>query len=337
MSDLEQEALIIHPIVVHCLDLYKNYLLSPSDFVGIFILSYLGLRRPKGWSNGRLKAPISSSFCSNDDITSISISKIPGLLEILDRAYVMKRMAGKTNVQKGLSIECDMSVLSVFDTLQLMGIKKNADNYVNRCIVNWAYGLRPCHLMFRIPNPMEVLTQQSSGTRVVTMFTSLHSLGKEHIAKLYYMEGMPNHSKDALEFLLHDLKHMENFIDIATYKEQVGFFRCMLKLSDVKVEALPSIATITSISPIEIESHVLPETAKNDRSPQPFFVDICGYDKHLWRELEYVISDMNCYSTHMMQYMLAKMLIATERLQDGDPGSVRVELEQRWRWLLEGA
>jgi hypothetical protein len=50
------------------------------------------------------------------------------------------------------------------------------------------------------------------------------------------MEGMPNHSKDALEFLLHDLKHMENFIDNATYKEQVGFFRCMLKLSDVKAD-----------------------------------------------------------------------------------------------------
>jgi hypothetical protein len=53
------------------------------------------------------------------------------------------------------------------------------------------------------------------------------------------------------------------------------------------------------------------------RSPQPFFVDVCGYDTHLWRELEYVISDMNCYSTHMMQYMLAKMLIATERLLEG--------------------
>jgi hypothetical protein len=70
-------------------------------------------------------------------------------------------------------------------------------------------------------------------------------------------------------------------------------------------------------TPIEEEPHVLPETTKISRSPQPFFVDVCGYDKHLWRELEYVISDMNCYSTHMMQYMLAKMLIATERLLEG--------------------
>jgi hypothetical protein len=41
---------------------------------------------------------------------------------------------------------------------------------------------------------------------------------------------------DALEFLLHDLKHMENFTDKATYNEQVGFSRCMLKLSNVVVE-----------------------------------------------------------------------------------------------------
>jgi hypothetical protein len=155
------------------------------------------------------------------------------------------------------------------------------------------------------------------------------------------MEGMPNHSKDALEFLLHDLKHMENFIDHATYKEQVGFFRCMLKLSDVKgdekgdvksdvkvdvkgdlktevVTSFDNNGGITSLPIGEIEPHIIElEAVKSNRSPQPFFVDVCGYDKHLWRELEYVISDMNCYSTHMMQYMLAKMIIATERLLDG--------------------
>jgi hypothetical protein len=193
MSNLEQEALIIHPILTHCLNLYNNNQLSPSDFVGIFILSYLGLRRPKGWSNGRLKAPISSTISSNNDVKSINLSEIPGLLEILDRAYVVKRFGGKSNAKKGkennaekcATIECDMSVFSVFDTLQLMGIKKNADNYVNRCIVNWSYGLRPCYLMFRIPNPMEVLTQQSTGVRVVTMFTSLQSLGQmSHIYSL---------------------------------------------------------------------------------------------------------------------------------------------------------
>jgi hypothetical protein len=101
-SDLEEEALIIHPILTHCLSLYNDNQLSPSDFVGIFILSYLGMRRPKGWSNGKLKASISSSLCGKDDIVSVSLSKIPGLLEILDRAYVMKRFGGKSKGQNYL-------------------------------------------------------------------------------------------------------------------------------------------------------------------------------------------------------------------------------------------
>jgi hypothetical protein len=87
---------------MHCLSLHNDNQLSPSDFVGIFILSYLGMRRPKGWSNGKLKVPISSSLCSKDNIASINLSKIPGLLEILDRAYVMKRFGGKSKGQNGL-------------------------------------------------------------------------------------------------------------------------------------------------------------------------------------------------------------------------------------------
>jgi hypothetical protein len=109
-------------------------------------------------------------------------------------------------------------------------------------------------------SPMEVLRMQSNGTRVVTMFTTKEELSTMHISPLYYMEGMQNHAKDPLEFLIHDLKHMENFVDCNCHREQVGFFRKLCALEN--------------------------------GNPKNFFRIRCGYDKTLWRELEYVISDM---------------------------------------------
>lgn len=74
------------------------------------------------------------------------------------------------------------------------------------------------------------------------------------------MRGNIDHHKDPFEFLVHDLKHMENFVDPATYQEQIGFFKCMLAL--------------------------------NSGGPKQYFVEILSYDNLLWTELEYVISDM---------------------------------------------
>ena len=46
-------------------------------------------------------------------------------------------------------------------------------------------------------------------------------LSTYHIAQLFYMDGSQNHEKDAFEFLIHDLKHMENFIQEDIHSEQV--------------------------------------------------------------------------------------------------------------------
>ena len=44
------------------------------------------------------------------------------------------------------------------------------------------------------------------------------------------------------------------------------------------------------------------------------------YDDQLWRELEYLISDMNCFSTHLLQYFVAKLVDAEKRcfVHNGD-------------------
>ena len=364
LHELESEASKIEPILSACSAVYKSGHLSASDFAGIFILSYLGLRRPKSWSNGRFKNSVSLSY--HHDVAFINhlplsteLSSIPGLLNILDREYVAKRMNCGVDDTDDSQRFSGITVLSIFDNLQLSRIKKNADNYVNRCLVCWAYNRRPCCLMFRIPTPLEVLQQQSEGSRVITMFLTKEQLGTRHVSMLYYMEGMQNHFKDSFEFLLHDMKHMENFVDTDTHDEQVGFFKCILRLSKYYLHQIDdqsdicknsrvlsknpaqddlSAASCTAIfaancadkcnldtgsrSPwvcanygdnqsnltekpndlmeniaglsIETElSSTYPQTKKYSSFPlKKFFTDLCGYDNQLWRELEYVISDM---------------------------------------------
>jgi len=93
-------------------------------------------------------------------------------------------------------------------------------------------------------------------------------------------QGGKQHSRDALEFLLHDLLHMEKFVDPQTFDEQVGFFQSVLRL--------------------------------HDGEPQRFF-DGFGGDALLWNQIEYCISDMNAWSVHLVKFLKAKFLLANKR------------------------
>jgi hypothetical protein len=354
-TQLKIEAETLLPVLSHCVQLHVDGGISSSDLAGVFILCYLGLRRPRSWSNGALKSTVSSSFAlaiQSSIPSSARISYIPGLLDILGKEYLIKKI-GKGGDPKFCADDIIIiTVLSIFDQLQLSGIKKNTGDYVNRSIVCWAYGLRPFYLMFRIPSPLEVLLQQADGKRVITMFTTKKDLERKHIAMLYYMDGMQNHAKDSLEFLLHDMKHMEHFTDASIHYEQVGFFRCMLKLSSAFDENLSAekahtankdtnltcnkiieerflessgsdttngnANTLSSIHSVSRLTRTLtrlnngvcdssdpskceatkttlqntPASRKAKTSPKKFFLNICSYDKLLWHELEYVISDM---------------------------------------------
>ena len=111
-----------------------------------------------------------------------------------------------------------------------MGIKKNVDNFVNRTIVLWTLGRLPFILLHRIPTPMDVLSMQSKGTRVITLFLTERELAKSHTANLYYMRGNPLHSREPLEFLIHDMTHMQHFMDPNIHLEQVTIFQAFTEL-----------------------------------------------------------------------------------------------------------
>ncbi|CAE7420739.1 unnamed protein product [Symbiodinium microadriaticum] len=133
----------------------------------------------------------------------------------------------------------------------------------------------------RIPTPMEVLRMQAAGERVVTMFLTKEELSSFHVAKLHYMSGQQLCAKDAVDFLVHDLHHMDHFTDPSTRDEQVGFFRAILGIGSGR--------------------------------PKQFFRSLFPEDDYIWFELEYLVSDMNCYVPHLMKYLLAKLINAVKR------------------------
>jgi hypothetical protein len=249
-AKLQEEAQVLAPIIEKYYQSFVIQEVSPFDFAGIFILLYISLRKKKNWSNG----PIQKIVENEDSYQSIYLFNLPDLLEILDSKFIQKRLKC---TEHELST---VRVMDIFNRLNLIGLKNDSDLHVNRCIVKWALGERPIKLLSYIPTPMEVLKQQASGERVVTFFHTEDDLSRFHTSKLTYMTGDQEHPRDPLEFLTHDLKHMEHFMDPVTHFEQVGFFRSFLNINGGKIKS--------------------------------FFLHELNHKVELWNELEYVISDM---------------------------------------------
>ena len=275
-ADLAAEAQAIVPIVQAVHVLWRTGAVSDADLVGAYILAACAWRRPRAWLVGRLKPRPIAAAEGSEAPPSMPLTTVPALLELC---------GGTTFIEKKLGPGGETTLFRIFNEGVLGGLKGNKDNYINCCMASWFAGLRPCRLLFHVPSPMEVLRQQAAGERVVTLFLTLDELSRRHTAQLVYMEGGHSHTRDPLEFTLHDLKHMEHFVNPHTHLEQVGFFGSMLSLG----------------------------APDGTGGPRAFFRAVCGLDQKLWHELEYVISDMNTYSPHLMSYMLAKLLFATKR------------------------
>lgn len=273
--ELQEEAAILAPIFNDWYNLVLEKKLPEYDFGGLYILSYLTLRRPRKWSNGKFKTPITSECYFSTKLTNI-----PHILDLLSDQYLGKLFG----INYG-----DISVVQIFATVRFTGIKKNIDDFVNVSIVNWALNRRPYILMTDIPTPLQVLRMQSSGQRVATAFLTEKELSSHHIAKLHYMEGHQNHSKDAFEFFIHDLKHMENFVDPNIYQEQIGFFYSFLTMNGNEIspkKLIKSILYTQSRNMVSIVDSYLPSLSCQ------FEVIFKHRFQQLWNELEYLISDM---------------------------------------------
>lgn len=95
---------------------------------------------------------------------------------------------------------------------------------VPRALIGWARGERPVDLFFDVPSPRALLALQARGRRCVSLLA----------------EGVPTAPhEDGLAFAIHDLCHLEKFVDPDFHAEQVGFFALLDRaLDDPRWEVL---------------------------------------------------------------------------------------------------
>lgn len=180
---------MLYPLISKYHGLLCEELIKPYDFVGIVILAYVSLKKPRCYFDNMIQPPIIDAS-EADALDSISVVDVPELMELLNIDYLLKKfkVSVVTNGDK-LSALHHLKISSIFNQMKLAGIKQNTDNYINHSIVQWANNRRPFVLMFSIPSPMTVLRMQAVGTRVLTVFVKEDELDKKHVARLNYMEG----------------------------------------------------------------------------------------------------------------------------------------------------
>lgn len=188
--NLEEEAKQLAPVIQKFHQRLLDGLLTPAEFVGLYVIAYVQLRNPNGWlvKLGRSNVPTSSM----NDLADGTLS---------------------SRVSRCLRRHPDTTLHEIFSG-QLLKIPISATSALH----SWLRGEYPLQLVTYMPTPKEVLDMQCAGTRCVTVFVQPEELAKT-------CEG-----KDALAFLLHDLIHASNlFSDQSSFRQQVGFLRAMRK------------------------------------------------------------------------------------------------------------
>lgn len=163
------------------------------EFVACYTLLHLQSHFSKRWICGVSNLPIPSSII----IPSIQLCDIPGM------------------DMNGVNCDPSMPILQLFIYYNLKGIKR----FVHQSIVSWGFGHRPYILMHHIPSPMDVHQMMMQGRRCISAF-----IDPENLKRTFKDNYPPFIERDSLSFMLHDIKHMEQFMD-ESHDGQIGFLR----------------------------------------------------------------------------------------------------------------
>lgn len=193
LVDLDQlftEAPIIKQKISPFNDLFISKQITQVEFTAAYLITYLSHRFPITWLGSENK--------NNPKIPGIFWKDLPFQFE----SRIIKRLSK------------DDSLLSLFNHFNFKSTPKS----VNRTITEWAEGNYKLQLLFRIPNPREVLEMQKMGVRCVTTIID------DQISN--YILG----ERDALSFTMHDLIHADHFFfENDCFLGQLGFYGLLNK------------------------------------------------------------------------------------------------------------
>ncbi len=168
------------------LERYRVNEISDYELTALFILVSLNLRYPGTWLGAK---------CPSHQIEHRLQMKVPDL-------------GFEPNIQRRLTEVENLGEL--FSQFAL----KSTPKTVNRALLCWSNGSYPLELMFRIPSPSEVLSQQKVGRRCLTVLT-------DSSRTTQFILG----ERDYLSFTMHDLIHADHFyFHPHSYHGQLGFY-----------------------------------------------------------------------------------------------------------------
>ncbi len=176
------------------LSLFAKNKISPAECTALYLIAVLSHRFPGNW----LGAKRPSLSLSHE--LKFPINQLPEF-----------GFAFEENILKRL-----LTTETLGDLFNQFALKSTPET-VNRSLLHWSTSRYPLVLMFRIPESAEVLAQQMTGHRCVSVLTKADRC-------LSYILG----ERDALSFTMHDLIHADHFFHHPdSFEGQLGFYGLM--------------------------------------------------------------------------------------------------------------
>jgi hypothetical protein len=178
------------PVLAARLAELAQFKLPAPLFGALWVLHALRVRHPRGWWGAHRRDAVAPTAWA------IPWSEIPSFTWSEEELELLKRYP------------------TLGELLNHRAFRATPEA-VHRALLNWSTGIYPMVLMDRIPSVEEVLAQQITGKRCVTLLT-----GERQLAKLVLGE------RDPLSFAYHDLIHADHFFHCNDLRlGQVGFYR----------------------------------------------------------------------------------------------------------------
>ncbi|CAE7391265.1 ASPH [Symbiodinium sp. KB8] len=198
------EAPSLSPKLETVKELHGSGVLSPPDVCVCYILLTLSLRYGDrllaGWRRPQKESPQDVPQEPPHFSARLCDERLDGLL---GQDVLSERCLDK------LGLTRDTATLKDFACKARL---HRIPDYVSICLEEFYAGRRPLCLIYRIPEPQELLAMQADGARCVSALTSSRLLSQVY-----------GH-RDCLDMLLHDFAHMEKFVEAGRFWQQVGFF-----------------------------------------------------------------------------------------------------------------
>ncbi|CAE8614152.1 unnamed protein product [Polarella glacialis] len=270
------EAPLLQPRLEALKQMYAEGLLSAPDVCVAYIFAYLQVKRGAGRRiSGKRQTP--PAITTDAGIVATASSAKSLSLDSLRLNDVFDPLTPKEMSRMGLKNGQALTLCDLVQQARLIQIPE----YVSSCLYNFYLGKRPLKLFWRVPSPEEVLEMQAEGQRCVSALISKKAL-----------QSVYGH-RDCLEMMLHDLKHMENFVQDGSYWQQVGFFQFLR----------------TTCLPVHRERW----------AP--------SYGQRWRLSWNYIASDMNAFSSHLLLTFKAQLMVAVARATLRDAGVLPPEAD----------